>query len=244
MVIAHLTERKQNKITKMEILKKLLTWLILPAAIVFLAYLCVASVMKPVNFNKEKVIRQDVAVQRLKDVRTLQTAYKSANGRYASTMDSLILYYKEGKIDIIMQIGSQDDSLAVANTAALKKKNPKITAAEMFEIYKNGTPLVFATKSQIAVKDTLCKRADFCIDSLKYIPFSCGDTLIMESTIKMVSGVPVPLFEACMPWKQLLKGMDNQLRINLDAEMNDTGRYPGLKVGSISAPNNNAGNWE
>jgi len=228
----------------MEILKKLLTWLILPAAIVVLAYLCVASVMKPVNFNNERKTRQDVAIQRLKDIRTLQTAFKSANGRYASTMDSLVMYYKDGKIEVIMQIGSKDDSLAMANTAALKKKNPKITASEMFEIYKNGTPLVFATKSEIAVKDTLCKRDDFCADSLKYIPFSGRDTVIMESTIKMVSGVPVPLFEACMPFKQLLKGMDNQLRINLDAEMNDTGRYPGLKVGSISAPNNNAGNWE
>ena len=33
-------------------------------------------------------------------------------------------------------------------------------------------------------------------------------------------------------------------RINLDAEREDQGRYPGLQVGSITAPNNNAGNWE
>ena len=66
----------------------------------------------------------------------------------------------------------------------------------------------------------------------------------MDSAVKTVSGVKVPLFEACMPYRSLLKGLDNQLRINLDAEREDTGRYPGLKVGSISAPNNNAGNWE
>ena len=47
-----------------------------------------------------------------------------------------------------------------------------------------------------------------------------------------------------MPYRSLLKGLDNQLRINLDAEREDTGRYPGLKVGSVTAPNNNAGNWE
>ena len=79
---------------------------------------------------------------------------------------------------------------------------------------------------------------------MKYIPFSGKDTVQMESTVKMVSGVPVPLFEARVPWKSLLKGMNNQLRINLDAESRDLNRYEGLQVGSISAPNNNAGNWE
>ena len=66
----------------------------------------------------------------------------------------------------------------------------------------------------------------------------------MRSDVKKVSGVNVPLFEACMPYRSLLKGLDNQLRINLDADMRDRGRYEGLQVGSVTAPNNNAGNWE
>ena len=66
----------------------------------------------------------------------------------------------------------------------------------------------------------------------------------MESTIKTVSGVQVPLFEARMPYNALCKGMDNQLRINKDAECEDQNKYKGLQVGSVSAPNNNAGNWE
>ena len=66
----------------------------------------------------------------------------------------------------------------------------------------------------------------------------------MDAIVKQVSGVPVPLFEAKVPYKALLKGLDNQLRINLDAEQRDMNRYEGLQVGSISAPNNNAGNWE
>lgn len=62
--------------------------------------------------------------------------------------------------------------------------------------------------------------------------------------MKEVSGVKVPLFEARMPYKSLLKGLDNQLRINLDAECRASNKYEGLQVGSVSAPNNNAGNWE
>ena len=66
----------------------------------------------------------------------------------------------------------------------------------------------------------------------------------MEAIIKTVSGVQVPLFEARMPYRALCKGLDNQLRINLDAERKDQNKYEGLQVGSISVPNNNAGNWE
>ena len=95
------------------------------------------------------------------------------------------------------------------------------------------------------MKDTLFNsREDFCIDSLAYIPFSGGQKVEMEAIIKPVSGVQVPLFEARMPYRALLKGMDNQLRINLDSDRENQNKYVGLQVGSVTAPNNNAGNWE
>ena len=148
-------------------------------------------------------------------------------------------------MEILMQIGSNDDSLAVVNTEKLKKARRGITPEQMYELYKNGERLVFSISSKINVKDTLFhSRKDFNIDSLRYIPFSNGDTIQMEAIIKEVSGVKVPLFEAKMPYKSLLKGLDNQLRINLDADREAMNRYEGLQVGSISAPNNNAGNWE
>ena len=151
--------------------------------------------------------------------------------------------------DIVMQIGSNDDSLAVVNTEAIKKANRRLKGdqltAKLQEAYEKGMKVVFSTVTKIPVKDTLfTRRADFCIDSLKYIPFSGGMEVEMESTIKKVSGVQVPLFEARMPYKALLKGMDNQLRINLDADRKAQNKYEGLQVGSITAPNNNAGNWE
>ena len=144
-----------------------------------------------------------------------------------------------------MQIGSQDDSVAVANTAALRKKNKKISNEELLSIYRQGTPVVFSISTPIPVKDTLFSgRDDFHIDSLAYIPFSGKQPVQMEAIVKTVSGVQVPLFEARMPWRAILKGMDNQLRINLDAECKDQNRYEGLQVGSVNQPNNNAGNWE
>ena len=226
------------------ILKKVLTYLILPACIAGLTYALVSSVMEPVQFEKHKEYRKGIAVQRLKDIRDLQVAYKNVNGKYTADIDSLITFYKEGKMKVVMQIGSQDDSVAVANTKALKARKPKIKPEEMLKLYNEGKSLVFKIENEVPVKDTLFShRENFVIDSLAFIPF-CGDSIIMASTVKRVSGVNVPLFEASMPWKSLLKGLNNQLRINLDAQCEDQGRYKGLQVGSVDSPNNNAGNWE
>ena len=231
------------------VLKKVLTYLILPLIIVGLTVAIVRSVMEPVDFNKHKAYRESVAIQRLKDIRDLQVAFKNVNGRYASTIDSLQMFYRDGKMKIVMQVGSKDDSLAMAHTEQLKKKFKYLKgdklAQKFNELYQAGDRnLVFQVTSEIAVKDTIFRnRTDFNIDSLAMIPF-CGDSIIMASTVRTVSGVKVPLFEASMPYRSLLRGLNNQLRINLDAERDDQGRYPGLQVGSISAPNNNAGNWE
>lgn len=225
---------------------KILIECVLLVAIVGLVYVFYSSIMEPINFNKERSRRETVAIQRLKDIRTLQVAYKSVNGKFASTVDSLKNFYETGEMAVVMQIGSADDSLAMAHTDAIKKANRKITNQELYKRYLAGDKnLVFSIEHKLAVKDTLFNdRPDFCIDSLKYIPFSGGIPVTMEAVTKQVSGVQVPLFEAKMAYRDLLKGLDNQLRINLDAERRDQNRYEGLQVGSITAPNNNAGNWE
>jgi len=181
----------------------------------------VKSIDAPVQFKKATKAREDIAIKRLKDIRTLEVAYKQTYGKYTNNADSLADFYKNGKLTIIKQIGSMDDSLAVAQK--------KIKREEIL----------------INVKDTLCKEhADFNIDSLKFIPFSNNDTVIMQALIKKVSGVDVPLFEAAMPYHSLLRGLDKQLIINLCAAKEDLNKYPGMMVGSVSNPNNNAGNWE
>ncbi len=225
---------------------KITVEILLALVAVGLVVLIVRSVSKPVEFKDEQQRRESVAIQRLKDIRTLQVAFKGVTGHYTPSVDSLIQFYNDGKMEIVMQIGSHDDSLAVANTAAIKKKNRKITNEQLFEMYNNGMKdLVFSISTKIDVKDTLFKsRTDFIPDSLAFIPFSGGQKVEMESIVKTVSGVQVPLFEARMPYVALLNGMDHQLIVNLNADREKSNKYVGLQVGSISMPNNNAGNWE
>ena len=226
---------------------KIVFEIVLFAAILGLVYAIYSSIMKPVNFNKEKAQRETVAIQRLKDIRTLQVAYKGVSGKFLSSVDSLCDFYNNGKMKIVMQVGSEDDSLAMVHTQAVKKQlGGKVTNAQLYELFLKGDKdLVFAVETEIPVRDTLFQnRPDFRVDSLKYIPFSGGMAVEMESINRMVSGVNVPLFEARMPYRALLKGLDNQLRINLDAQCRDQNKYEGLQVGSVTTPNNNAGNWE
>ena len=202
------------------------------------------------KFKKELQQRQSVAVEQLKDIRTLQVTYRDTYGHYAPVMDSLIDFYNNGKITIMRQIGSEDDSTAVLHTEAVKKtlrnlKGDKLME-KLFEMYEAGdNNLIVRIPQQTNVKDTLfVNRQGFKVNDLRYIPFSEGDTVIMKSIVKQVSGVDVPLFEAKMPFWSLLKGMDRQQIVNLVAEREDTERYAGLMVGSVDNANNNAGNWE
>ena len=200
-------------------MKKIFTIVILPVIIIVLGFFIVKSLTAPLNFEKDRNFRQLLAIERLKDIRTLQTSYKTEFGKYAENFDTLENFYNNGYITIVRQIGSFDDSVAVAQGR------------------------VFRDSMEMAVKDTLLKYPGFNIDSLRWVPL-VGEEFEMRAVVKKVSGVDVPLFEACSPFDVLLKGLNRQLIVNLNEERNITNRYPGIKVGSIDQPNNNAGNWE
>jgi len=201
-------------------MKKVLVMVVFLILIVLLGYLIVVNISKPVRFHTEVKKREIPVVDRLKDIRTLQEAYKTKYGRFTSSLDTLIDFYKSDSLVIVRQVGSMDDSLAVAQKRVRRDS------------------------IKISVRDTLLRRPNFVPDSIRWVPYSGGKEFLMEAVIKTVSGVPVPLFEAFTPWEYVLTGMDRQLIVNLKADNKAMNRYPGLKVGSIENPNNNAGNWE
>ena len=100
---------------------KIIIEVVLLAGIVFLVIANYKSIMEPLNFNKQKDYRESVAIERLKDIRTLQVAYKTVNGKFTSTVDSLKMFYETGEMPIVLQIGSNDDSAAVAHTEQVKR---------------------------------------------------------------------------------------------------------------------------
>ena len=182
---------------------KTILCIVLALCAIFLVYEIYDGIMEPVRFNKEVEARKKVAVQRLKDIRDLQVAYKSVNEKFTASFDTLKQFYNEGQMIVLMQVGSKDDSLAVAHTNEVKKTHRGITDEGLYKLYREGDKkLVFSIQNKIAVKDTLFRsRPDFDINAIGDIPFATeGESVAavtkveMSAIVKKVSAVDVPLF--------------------------------------------------
>lgn len=82
-------------------------------------------------------------------------------------------------------------------------------------------------------------------DSLQYIPFADGKKFDIATTVVTgKSGRTLPLMECGAKYNDYLYGLDENTVSVLIEDANKAGRYPGLKIGDINTPNDNAGNWE
>ena len=95
-------------------MKKIFTIVILPVIIIVLGFFIVKSLNAPLNFEKDRKFRQLLTIERLKDIRTMQTSYKTEFGKYAENFDTLENFYNNGYITIVRQIGFFDDAVALA----------------------------------------------------------------------------------------------------------------------------------
>jgi len=199
-------------------MKRVLQILLL-VVIVALAYFVVESIMHPIRFESEKNIRYSNTIERLKAIRTAQIAFRSQYGKFTGSFDTLIHFMKHDSFKVEKQIGSLDDSLAVAKG------------------------LVYRETIKVSVRDSLLK--EYPIDSLRYVPFVGNAQFEMAAgEIETGSKVKVKVFEAKAHNDIILQGLDKQLIINLNDMRKKLERYPGLQVGDINVANNSAGNWE
>jgi len=198
---------------------KIVLQVLLFAAICGVTYLVVESVQQPIRFNSEKDRRYDATIQRLKDIRTAQTAYRSENKEYTGSFDELIEFLKNGEFKVLMVIGDLDDS---ASIQAGKIIRDTIRIPVLDSLFKKGYP----------------------VDSIRYIPYSQGIEFDMDTAFLTAGNVKVNVFEAKVANDVLLKGLDGQLLVNFNADRIVKTGFAGLKVGSLTETTNNAGNWE
>lgn len=199
--------------------------IILAIVIVILGYLIVQSIMKPIRFNKERNIREKATIAKLKDIRTMEVAYKDKYNKYTGSFDTLISFVKHDSFDIVKIIGAYDQD-EMTQAQALKKG------------------IIKKSVTKIPVMDSLFKPG-FPVDSVRYIPYTDNAQFgLGAGSIKTGSGVVVQVFQASALYDTLLAGMDKQLIINYKEEQTKITKFPGLRVGSLTEPTNNAGNWE
>lgn len=203
---------------------KALIHVLLAGLIVFLAYATIQSIAKPIEFQKEQQKRYAETIQKLKDIRTAEGAFKEVNGDYTASFDTLIDFLKTGEFSIVRKIGEIPEDLLgqISEKEAIQKG------------------MIIRDTTKVSVLDSLYP-ANYKVDSIRFIPYSGGRQFTLKKgVIETASKLKVKVFEASAPSKYILKGLDEQEIINL----NDGLDYKGLKVGSVTEVNNGAGNWE
>lgn len=81
-------------------------------------------------------------------------------------------------------------------------------------------------------------------DSLRYIPNTRKPFSLRASGIMGKTGRQIPVMECGARYDEYLQGLDADEVSDLTDEAMGAGRFPGLKIGDLETPNNNAGNWE
>ena len=201
---------------------KIVIKLVLLVIIVGLGYMVVESIMEPVRFNKQKDIREGVVIQSLEDIRAAEIAYKTVNGQYMSDWDTLIDFIKNTDFPIVREIADPNDT--------------------------TNSIIIRDTIGYVPIMDSLYgHRENFNANNLKYVPipskFFDNDKFELQAGKITRGGLPVPVFECKVPFKVMLKGLDHQLIINLNKQVDEMNKYTGLKVGSMEEASNE-GNWK
>ena len=210
---------------------KKLFQIILAVAIVGLVYVIYVQISTPIRFDKETKAKKAQVIDRIKDIRTAQRAFKSKYQHFTASFDSLSAFVLTDTLELERKIVDEDDSAAMAMLKKSGKKN-----IEKFKIAVIHT--IFAPKK--------VTRQD--VENFRFIPGTGNKAqFIMEAgIITTESKVVIPVVECRAPYKAFLDTVAyRQEVINLiDEEQNNFNRYPGVKFGSMDSGNNEAGNWE
>ncbi|MFI3318252.1 MAG: hypothetical protein SNH88_03595 [Rikenellaceae bacterium] len=203
---------------------------ILAVVIVILIYVIYVQIATPINFDKEKAALDQAVIERIKDIRLAQRAFKVKNQRFTGDFDSLINFVLTDSLTMEHKIFDEDDSVGMAQLKKAGKRNVE--------------------KFQVAVIDTVFhpkRLTPAQIKELRYIPGTDKVEYILQAgRITTESKVVIPVVECRAPYTFYLDTVKyHQEIINLiDNDVNNYNKYPGIKFGSMEGGNNEAGNWE
>lgn len=218
-------------------MKKIGLQLVLALIIVILGYLVFQTINKPVEYKKIKDKRSKMVQAKLIDIRDAQDAYKTANGKYTGSFDTLEHFIKKGFIPLIKRTGRLTDEM-LADGINEKKA------------IKQG--LIKIDTIKISVMDSLFKakdRPNFVVEDIRFLPGSKTKTFEMSALeLPSESGLPIPVFEAKVHLDVLLEDLRNgdyneEYRSDT-MELNRLKKFVGWKVGSLEEANDGAVNWE
>ena len=223
---------------------KLIIKILLGISIVFLGYFCIMSIVAPIRFEEQRVKREAVVIASLMDMRKAEIEYKNQHGRYTASIDTLIMFLKNGKMKTVKKEGTLTDEqlekgLTEAKALAIVKRgNAKEIAENGLQGFSRDT-----TYSNIIASLFEGKFDENTINNIAVVPFSDGKMFEVEVNSTEKNGMIIPMFEVRAHYNVFLEGLNKQEKINLIDLQEKLEKYPGLKVGSVTEPST-TGNWE
>lgn len=163
----------------MNTILKILLNLVLFAGACFLSYQLFLTIQEPVVFGKMKSERDGACQERLKQIRSVQMAFKSSNKRYSKDWAELQSFAKSGEYKMLKKIGDPNDTTIVARVDTVRK----------------------------SVLDSIFAGDVSQVDSMRFIPFSESNKFLLDAGNVMKNELEIPAFEVKAPYNTLYDGL-------------------------------------
>ncbi len=196
--------------------------IVLLAISAFLVFKIYEGVMVPIKFDKEKKVRYAKVIKNLKLIRNAEQKYKEVKGVYTKDKVALIKFI-------------ETDSLALTETKSVEK-SVHIGGGITKEISVKKVDTIGYEKIASYFKDIDYKN-------MFKVPGTDKEFTIEVGQVEKVAGLMVPVFEAKIDKKSVLKGM-NEMMIMQEIEALETDQIKGanVSVGSLEEITV-GGNW-
>lgn len=193
-----------------------------------LIYLNVSAISAPIEFNKVKKERYLKVIDRLKDIRNAQIAFKSVNGIYSNNFDSLINFVENAEYTLIQ-----------------KRDSSFLEYDRTYRIDMLREVVVIDTLGFASVKDSLFGNSNR-YKNMAQVPIETPEGISffkIKSDIIKKGDYNVPVFEVSVSKDIVLWDQNKDLLKQEKGLMSVDGvNGPSLVLGSMIEVNTN-GNW-
>ncbi len=187
---------------------------VLALVVVGLIYVLISSIREPIAFKAEKEKREEAVIDKLMKIRTAQEAFRNIKGGFAPSFDSLSQVLRTDSFAIIKVIGDPDD--------------PDFTGEIIYDT------------TYMAAYDSIRSVLGMPLDSLRFVPYSGGQTFNIQADTITYQQTVVPVVEVGIRRSSFMGPFKDPRFARYDAGYDPNSV---IKFGNMNAPNL-SGNWE
>ena len=207
--------------------------IILGIAALVLGYFLFESIMKPQRFETLRSRKEAEIVNRLKDIRTAQIAFRNVHGRFTGSFDTLVMFLEHGKMPTVRRTGEIPEEMTESEAL-------RLGIIRRDTIFSDAYAVLFPNHD----KETHLAGLRFIPFSGRTIEFTIDAGFIERGGAHAGATISVPVIEVSAHLKDYMTEPEyKQLVVNAIQRAKDMNRFPGRRFGSMLEPITE-GNWE